>query len=179
MLWDQPMSESDLLRFLDKVDQLQQLVRSLDCDSRRRQALSACSDHNQVVALARDWGFDIGRRWGETAADAHSDGENLLSAPVADAGQEQHKRIQQGPGWHLDLISSNAFSNAADDWFDQTSHEWVLVLRGSATLELQDPYERRDLSVGDHLYLHPHRRHRLERTDPDPGTLWLALHWHV
>ena len=60
------MSESDLLRFLDKVDQLQQLVRSLDCDSRRRQALSACSDHNQVVALARDWGFDIGRRWGET-----------------------------------------------------------------------------------------------------------------
>ena len=106
------MSESDLLRFLDKVDQLQQLVRSLDCDSRRRQALAACSDHNQVVALARDWGFEIGRRWGETVADGQSDGDNL-----SPRWRMQDKRIQRGPGWHLDLL---CFSNAAV-WFDPES----------------------------------------------------------
>ena len=27
--------------------------------------LSDCNDHNAVVALARQWGFEIGRRWGD------------------------------------------------------------------------------------------------------------------
>ena len=60
---------------------------------------------------------------------------------------------------------------------DQCDHEWVLVLRGSACVALQNPDRIVDLSPGDHLLLSPHQRHRVERTDPDPGTLWLALHW--
>ena len=55
--------------------------------------------------------------------------------------------------------------------------EWVMVLRGSARIRCTEPERIVDLSVGDHLHLPPHRRHRVERTDPDPGTLWLALHW--
>ena len=53
----------------------------------------------------------------------------------------------------------------------------VLVLRGSACVALQNPDRIVDLSPGDHLLLPPHQRHRVERTDPAPGTLWLALHW--
>ena len=53
----------------------------------------------------------------------------------------------------------------------------MLVLRGSACVALQNPDRIVDLSQGDHLLLSPHQRHRVERTDPDPGTLWLALHW--
>ena len=51
MVPGEPMSESDLLRFLDKVDQLQQLVRSLDTQPERRDALADCSNHNQVAVL--------------------------------------------------------------------------------------------------------------------------------
>ena len=27
--------------------------------------LAACDDHNSVVKLARSWGFEIARRWGD------------------------------------------------------------------------------------------------------------------
>jgi cupin 2 domain-containing protein len=61
------LAEADLERFLDKVGQLNALVASLEAQPDRRQRFAACTDHNQVVQLARDWGFEIGRRWGETA----------------------------------------------------------------------------------------------------------------
>ena len=44
------MSEQDLSRFLHKVNQLQQLVQSLEADARRRDAMAACTNHNEVVA---------------------------------------------------------------------------------------------------------------------------------
>ena len=178
MVSGEPMSESDLLRFLDKVDQLQQLVRSLDTQPERRDALADCSNHNQVVQLAQSWGFEIGRRWGESPI-PQSVQENLLTGLSAVVGTEEHARLHQGLSWHLDLIHSNGFASAEEEWFDQDTHEWVAVLRGSARLQFQDQTDALDLSAGDHLYLAPHRLHRVLRTDPDPGTLWLALHWHV
>tara|TARA_Y100001968_G_scaffold281699_1_gene279084 strand:+ start:165 stop:344 length:180 start_codon:yes stop_codon:yes gene_type:complete len=59
------MSKKDLQQFLFKVQQLQDLVLSLEQIPIRRDLLEACEDHDQVVSLAKSWGFDIGRRWGE------------------------------------------------------------------------------------------------------------------
>lgn len=59
------MAEQDLQRFLYKVEQLQKLVNSLDQISGRRETLAACKDHDQVVQLAKSWGYEIDRRWGE------------------------------------------------------------------------------------------------------------------
>ena len=50
---------------------------------------------------------------------------------------------------------------------------------GSARIRCDNPREEIDLSVGDHWFCPPYRRHRVERTDPAPGTLWLALHWRA
>ena len=52
-------------------------------------------------------------------------------------------------------------------------------MRGSARLQFKDPDEWVDLSAGDQLLIAAHRSHRLVRTDPNPGTLWLALYWSV
>jgi cupin 2 domain-containing protein len=51
------MAEHDLIRFLDKVGQLQALVKSLDADPERRDQLAACSSHNQVVGYCQRLGF--------------------------------------------------------------------------------------------------------------------------
>ena len=59
------MSKADLLRFIQKVEQLQDLVASLDEIPSRRDRLSSCDTHDEVVEIARSWGFEIGRRWGE------------------------------------------------------------------------------------------------------------------
>ena len=59
------MSSLDLERFLFKVEQLNQLVRSLEVEPGRRSLLEACINHDEVVTLAKSWGYEIGRRWGE------------------------------------------------------------------------------------------------------------------
>ena len=59
------MAEKDLQRFLQKVNHLNGLVQSLHEHPERRQQIAACDDHNSVVELARSWGFEIARRWGD------------------------------------------------------------------------------------------------------------------
>ena len=41
------------------------MVSSLKAIPGRRELLLACKDHDEVVSLARSWGFEIGTRWGE------------------------------------------------------------------------------------------------------------------
>ena len=172
------MAEHDLIRFLDKVGQLQALVKSLEHDQLRRDQLASCSSHNQVVAMAQAWGFDIGRRWGEAASGTdHAD--NLFQTRCPPLGEEVSRELVSGQGWQLKLICSNAFCSPEQSWMDQSETEWVLVLRGSAQLRFQGDGGVMDLSPGDHLFIPPHRLHRVERSDPDPGTLWLALYWHA
>ena len=85
------MTEQDLSRFLHKVNQLQQLVQSLEDDEQRRQLLAACTNHNQVVALARSWGFEIARRWGEPDSRIHDD--NLLQEALQPNGFETERTL--------------------------------------------------------------------------------------
>jgi len=59
------MAETQLRQFLDKVRQLNAFVAMSEADPRLRQDLCDCEHHDEVVALARRWGFEIGRRWGE------------------------------------------------------------------------------------------------------------------
>ena len=61
----------------------------------------------------------------------------------------------------------------------QERFEWVQLLRGSASISCDNTSEEIDLSVGDYWFIPPHRGHRVERTDPEPGTLWLTLHWRA
>ena len=59
------MSEEELNKFIDKIKDLNALVDSLDKVPGRRSELASCKSHEDVVELARAWGFQIGRRWGE------------------------------------------------------------------------------------------------------------------
>ena len=59
------MAEEDLRKFIQKVDQLNKMINSLEEFPDRRQQLADCSNHYEVVKLAKSWGFLIGKRWGE------------------------------------------------------------------------------------------------------------------
>lgn len=56
--------------------------------------------------------------------------------------------------------------------YDQDHDEWVVVLDGSATLDVDG--EVVELGPGDWLVLPAHVPHRVVRTDA--GTTWLAVH---
>ena len=170
------MAEAQLQQFLDKVRQLNAFVTLSEADPVLRQALRDCSSHHGVVELARSRGFEIGKRWGEGEVQGAGP-DNLLNQPLPPAGQEQIDVLLQGRGWRLERIHSNAASSADGFWYDQREHEWVLLLQGSALLRFADEDAPRALSRGDQVLISAGRRHRVEATDPAPGTVWLALFW--
>ena len=73
----------------------------------------------------------------------------------------------------IERIVSHSHSSPAEFWYDQPGDEWVIVLRGSATLAFADG-KSVDLSAGDYLEIARHVRHRVARTADE--TIWLAVH---
>jgi cupin 2 domain-containing protein len=51
----------------------------------------------------------------------------------------------------------------------------VLLLSGAARLRFADETEPRLLRPGDCIGIAPHRRHRVDWTDPQVPTVWLAV----
>ncbi len=175
------MAEAQLQQFLEKVRQLNAFVALSETDPCLRQALRDCGDHHQVVALARSRGFEIGRRWGEPPPDAtdgaRDGGASLVRGPCPPPGKEVTTVLLQTPQLRLERIHSCSARSPDGFWYDQTEHEWVLLLQGSARLQFADEAEPRALACGEALLIQAGRRHRLLATDPAPGTIWLALFW--
>ena len=59
------MSQSDLEKFLKKIDQLNLIVELIKKDLSKKEALSRCRTHEEVINLTESWGFKINKRWGE------------------------------------------------------------------------------------------------------------------
>ena len=104
-------------------------------------------------------------------------GQNLLSGPCPLPGQERSAPVLATGQLRLELIHSCQFANPPGFWYDQIESEWVLLLQGEAQLRFADEAQARSLKAGDSLLITPGRRHRVEATDPAPGTRWLALFW--
>jgi cupin 2 domain-containing protein len=73
----------------------------------------------------------------------------------------------------LERIISRGQSSPEGFWYDQPEDEWVLLVRGAATLRFADS-ETIDLSAGDYLFLPARRQHRVESVSVD--AVWVALH---
>ena len=59
------MTKEDYKRFLYKIDQLNQLVNIVEDSPEKFQLIIKCKSHEDVVKIAKEWGYEIGRRWGE------------------------------------------------------------------------------------------------------------------
>ena len=78
--------------------------------------------------------------------------------------------------FRIERIVSRGHASPQDFWYDQETDEWVLLVKGSATLRFSDGREIA-LAPGDHLLIPRHVRHRVERTDPEGYTVWIAVHF--
>ena len=77
----------------------------------------------------------------------------------------------------LERIVSHGQATPAGEWYDQEWDEWVVLLQGSAGLLLEGEREAQTLRPGDFRHIPAHRRHRVEWTDEERPTVWLALHY--
>ena len=79
------------------------------------------------------------------------------------------------PGLRIERIVSLGHASPPGFWYDQPEGEWVLLIAGAARLRFADETEARFLEPGDWLDIAPHRRHRVDWTDPAAATVWLAV----
>lgn len=100
---------------------------------------------------------------------------NLFS-PLPDARDaESGEALLARPGLRIERIVSLGQKSPPGFWYDQEEGEWVVLLAGAARLRFADEAADRLLRPGDHLDIAPHRRHRVEWTDPATPTVWLAV----
>ena len=99
---------------------------------------------------------------------------NLLH-DLPDAGaQEIAETLVAAPGIRIERIVSQGQASPPGFWYDAAEAEWVLLLAGAARLGFADG-ETRLLVPGDWVHIPAHRRHRVDWTDSEEPTVWLAV----
>jgi len=102
---------------------------------------------------------------------------NLFSGIPENLKDEYFEKILRKPDFRLERIVSRGHHSPADFWYDQDENEWVMVLKGSAGLRFDDRNDIVILKPGDSIHIDRHRKHRIEWTDPNQETIWLAVHY--
>ena len=98
---------------------------------------------------------------------------NLFAEVPVALPEEWIETLLDGPNVRIERIVSTGHTSPSGFWYDQTESEWVVVLRGEATLEFED--ETRILKPGDYVFIPPHRKHRVQSTSTAEPTVWLAV----
>ena len=97
---------------------------------------------------------------------------NLLADALPPATGERFDTLLSHRNLVVERIVSS--SSVAPTLCVQTQDEWVTLLHGTATLEVDG--EAVPLQAGDHLFLPAGTPHRV--TEVSEGALWLAVHLH-
>lgn len=74
----------------------------------------------------------------------------------------------------IERIVSKGHSSPDTGWYDRDENEWVMTIKGRASLEFEDG-SKCDLSAGDYINIPAHVKHKVAWTDPDEITIWLAV----
>jgi len=106
-------------------------------------------------------------------------GNLFADVSAASAGEEALSEIFAQPGLKIERIISLGQACPPEFWYDQAWNEWVIVLKGSATLQFEDEAATRALREGDYVFIPAGKRHRVEWTDPQRPTVWLAVHFNT
>jgi cupin 2 domain-containing protein len=102
---------------------------------------------------------------------------NLFSGLPTQPTDEQFTTLLQGGPFRLERIVSQGHASPPDFWYEQPQDEWILLLRGSAGLSFAGEERLITLGAGDCLLIPAGQRHRVEWTEPQAHTVWLALHY--
>ena len=100
---------------------------------------------------------------------------NLFHNVPESLPEELFETLAEQDGVRIERIVSHGHASPEDFWYDQDQHEFVLVVSGSAALQIEGEPEPRTLAPGDYLNLPAHQKHRVHATDASQPTIWLAI----
>ncbi len=101
---------------------------------------------------------------------------NLFTNIPDSLPEELFELLAESNSVKIERIVSKGHTSPGAGWYYQDRNEWVIVLKGSATLMFDDD-STIDLAEGDYINIPAHKRHRVTRTSTNPATVWLAVHY--
>ena len=102
---------------------------------------------------------------------------NLFDKVGGVADGEFSEKLAGSATIRIERIVSRGQASPPGFWYDQEWAEWVVVLKGQATLRFDGRPAAVEMGPGDWMDIPPHARHRVEWTDPEQDTVWLAVHY--
>ena len=103
---------------------------------------------------------------------------NIFSRVPADLPDELFEDLVVAGAVRIERIISEAHSSPPGFWYDQEKSEWVVLLRGSAGLLFEGAEQQTIiLKPGNWINIPAHQKHRVEWTEPNEKTIWLAVHY--
>jgi cupin 2 domain-containing protein len=103
--------------------------------------------------------------------------KNFFSDVPKQLPDEWVENVIEGRNFRVERIVSHGHASPKDFWYDQEQNEWVILLQGRAALQFEGVDGFVQLGPGDYLKIPAHKRHRVEWTDPDRVSIWLAVHY--
>ena len=98
---------------------------------------------------------------------------NLFTGLPANLPDELLTTLLKAANIRIERIVSHGHVSPDGFWYDQDEHEWVIVLKGAATLRFEGCTQ--DMKPGDFVNIPAHKKHRVEWTTTDEPTIWLAV----
>jgi len=102
--------------------------------------------------------------------------KNLFTDIPAHLPDELFETLVKTDSVHVQRIVSKGHTTAKNDWYDQQTNEFVLLLKGAARLEFSDG-RLVTMGPGDWLQIPARKKHRVAWTDEAVETVWLAVHY--
>ncbi|MFA7401465.1 MAG: cupin domain-containing protein [Bacteroidales bacterium] len=75
---------------------------------------------------------------------------------------------------HFSIERIVSYGQSSEDWYDQDSNEWLILLQGRATI-LYDNNTSIQLKKGDTLFIPAHHKHKVSYTSKRPPCVWLTV----
>ncbi len=104
-------------------------------------------------------------------------GTNIFNNIPLSASEEIFDILLERKGIKIERIVSTGQSTPKGEWYDQKNDEWVILLQGSAGLRYHDNNEIQLMMPGDYACIPAGKKHRVEFTDKNKTTIWLAVHF--
>jgi len=101
---------------------------------------------------------------------------NLFALIPDNLNDELFEPLVENERVTIERIISNGHSSPASGWYDQERNEWVVILKGDASIAFKEG-ETIKLRTGDYLAIPAHKKHKVTRTSSDSETIWLAVHY--
>ena len=102
---------------------------------------------------------------------------NLFTNIPATLPVELAETLARSEHIRIERIVSHGQASPPGFWYDQEWHEFVLLVSGSARLEFANGEQYVEMAPGDWLDIKAHARHRVDWTDPESETVWMAVHY--